>query len=219
MNSVFLSALLMYAAIEGIQSCFHAHHLIYEGGKSILLQHELTYPGLLVGFACGGVLMRSILNSVHKMSAEESVKSNFKVDKCSTTVTSATGKQDSLVNPHAADARADRSISQLSVDKLEHLEKDASGIVLKAFKMNPERDAKMSSVYISVGNCNGNSAQSMMESPKNSQLIVKHTVSPFALIACAIVVYFVKDGKSSRSITHRSHSPDTNNSLSSRSDH
>lgn len=59
----------MSAAIEGIQTCFHASHL--EGETSILLAHPITYPAILVGFALVGSLMQWCSIRAHSIRDEE----------------------------------------------------------------------------------------------------------------------------------------------------
>lgn len=70
-NGLFLAALLVSAAIEGIQTCFHASHLAAEGEPSILLEHPLTYPLILIGFAAVGLLMQWSSNKAHRLREEE----------------------------------------------------------------------------------------------------------------------------------------------------
>jgi len=70
-NGLFLAALLMSAAIEGIQTCFHAGHLISDGQKSILMEHPVTYPSVLVGFAVVGIIMQWCSVKAHQMREEE----------------------------------------------------------------------------------------------------------------------------------------------------
>lgn len=70
-NGLFLAALLVSAAIEGIQTCFHASHLAAESETSILLEQPLTYPGVLIGFALVGLLMQWSSNKAHQMREEE----------------------------------------------------------------------------------------------------------------------------------------------------
>lgn len=60
----------MSAAIEGIQTCFHASHSA-SGKKSILLEHPFTYPGLLIGFGLIGVAMQWCSSQAHSMREEE----------------------------------------------------------------------------------------------------------------------------------------------------
>lgn len=199
MNDVFLSALLMYAAIEGIQSCFHVHHLIDQGGKSILLQHRLTYPALLMGFACIGVLMRAVLNSVHRLRDEENAQ------RTAVSGTNGCGSVESLDRQKVAKEHdshssakatyADVSLSQLSVNHIgdSTSEDGTNGIVLKSFKTSnsDEPGDKMSAVYIPTESPRGNYHRSTMEAAEKSLSFVKHTVSPLALFVCAIVVYLV----------------------------
>lgn len=70
-NGLFLAALLVSAAIEGIQTCFHASHLAADSETSILLEHPFTYPGILVGFALVGLLMQWSSNKAHQLREEE----------------------------------------------------------------------------------------------------------------------------------------------------
>lgn len=69
-NGLFLAALLMSAAIEGIQTCFHAKHSA-DGTNSILLNHPITYPGILVGFALIALGLQWCSNQAHEMREEE----------------------------------------------------------------------------------------------------------------------------------------------------
>lgn len=70
-NALFLAALLISAAIEGIQTCFHDHHSTTDGTNSILLKHPVTYPTILVGFAILGLILHWCTNSAHQMREEE----------------------------------------------------------------------------------------------------------------------------------------------------
>lgn len=70
-NGLFLAALLVSAAIEGIQTCFHASHLAAENETSILLEQPLTYPGVLIGFALVGLLMQWSSNKAHQLREED----------------------------------------------------------------------------------------------------------------------------------------------------
>lgn len=68
-NGLFLAALLMSAAIEGIQTCFHASHSEGADGaiKSILNENPTIYPAILVGFAIVGIIMHWCSGKAHEM--------------------------------------------------------------------------------------------------------------------------------------------------------
>lgn len=70
-NGLFLAALLLSAAIEGVQTCFHVGHLSGDSETSILMEHHITYPGILVGFAFVGVVMQWCSSKTHEMREEE----------------------------------------------------------------------------------------------------------------------------------------------------
>lgn len=73
LNSLFLAAMLLSAAIEGIQSCFHLHHTEGEGVEKILKLHppRAAYPAMLAGFALVGAIMQWCSTKAHEMREEE----------------------------------------------------------------------------------------------------------------------------------------------------
>lgn len=70
-NGLFLAALLMSAAIEGIQTCVHSGHSQSPHLESLLHQHRLTYPLILLGFALVGLVMQHCSLKAHLMRDEE----------------------------------------------------------------------------------------------------------------------------------------------------
>lgn len=207
MNSVFLSALLMYAAIEGIQSCFHAHHLINEAGKPIILQNRLIYPGLLAGFACLGTLMRVVVSSVNKIRDEENDlrkqssstrKCDFVELNCNTVGANLAAIEQSGVQN---DARAsihsngDIAMGQLSKRQNNQSAQDKNGVVLKSFKINPESNEILSPVCLSVENADGGVQLTSLNRPTVGGHSIKHFVSPIALMICATILFSIMDDK------------------------
>lgn len=70
MNGLFLTALLLSAAIEGIQTCLHVDHS--EGKTAQILENNpLIYPCALIGFALVGLLMQYCSLKAHEMREEE----------------------------------------------------------------------------------------------------------------------------------------------------
>jgi Co/Zn/Cd efflux system component len=70
-NGIFLAALLMSAAIEGLQTCFHVKHSENHDSKTILTENVATYPIILAGFAFVGLVMQYCSNKAHEMREEE----------------------------------------------------------------------------------------------------------------------------------------------------
>lgn len=70
-NCLFLTALLLSAAIEGIQTCLHVGHSQADNQETILTQNPLAYPLLLIGFAIVGVIMQFCSLRAHEMREEE----------------------------------------------------------------------------------------------------------------------------------------------------
>lgn len=71
MNELFLAALLMSAAIEGIQTCFHESHLKGSEISRIMERDPLLLPGFLVGFAIVGTMMQWCSRQAHKLREHE----------------------------------------------------------------------------------------------------------------------------------------------------
>lgn len=70
-NGLFLAALLMSAAIEGIQTCFHEGHSLGKITDSIFQRHQLVLPGFLVAFAVVGALMQWCTRFAHQFREHE----------------------------------------------------------------------------------------------------------------------------------------------------
>uniref|UniRef100_A0A6G1SL57 Zinc transporter 1 n=1 Tax=Aceria tosichella TaxID=561515 RepID=A0A6G1SL57_9ACAR len=76
-NGMFLAALLMSAAIEGLQTCFHVKHSENHDKKTILTQNVATYPIILAGFALVGLIMQYCSLKAHEMREEELCSDSF----------------------------------------------------------------------------------------------------------------------------------------------
>lgn len=67
-NGTFLAALLMSAAIEGIQTCFHIEHSRGHNDKTIVSDN---YTVIVCGFALVGLIMQYCSLKVHELREEE----------------------------------------------------------------------------------------------------------------------------------------------------
>lgn len=70
-NGLFLAALLMSVAIEGIQTCFHADHLWTADEQSMGTRDHRTYPAILAALALVDALMQYWARLVRNQAANE----------------------------------------------------------------------------------------------------------------------------------------------------
>lgn len=237
-NGLFLAALLMSAAIEGIQTCFHASHSA-GGEKSILLENPITYPGLLVGFGVIGIIMQWSSSLVHLMREEEleseslldirkklagslqeldvqkynsssSSSSNNQLDTITRNdETCSEGKGSILCVEGSQDLRVKFSSCQKnrrSYELAKQTSHNQTQISLKSLKMNSTDSLPRADNIIAM-NSISNEVAGKQNSPvelittkvsatkaKDKWYHVRYCASPFALTACALVVYFNNDG-------------------------
>lgn len=184
----------MSAAIEGIQTCFHASHSSADGESSILHTHPLTYPMLLIGFAVVGILMQWCAIKVHEMREVELKQIRLS---CKSTC-----------------LKSDRTLNELNADQLvlamesnRTLDKDKSYNFVESKTVGKSRDTSQISLK-SVANieqrptmitvdlmdnartkCDRNSKEVAVEFDRHSFL--RYLISPMALVSCALIVYFI----------------------------
>lgn len=233
-NGLFLAALLMSAAIEGIQTCFHASHST-DGKKSILLENPITYPGILVGFGVIGIIMRWSSSLVHVM-REEELDSESLLD---ITKKLAGSLQELDVQKfNSSNSRLDGTSSEEAKGSILYVEEpqdlmvkfsschknrrsyelvakqssqnDQTQISLKSLKINSSTDSlppgndnlRADNIIAlnSISNEVADKQSSRVElittkesatKTKDKWYYVRYCASPFALTACALVVYFI----------------------------
>lgn len=241
-NGLFLGALLVSAAIEGIQTCFHASHLAAESEKSILLEHPLTYPGILVGFSIVGLLMQWCSNNAHRLREEEldsesliDVRSVARHSACSNVLNELSAQQLNSVGQVKSSSRLPKTTapskkrhsiclgnamsfchqdSQYSSKKFvlnstrqngtesvpTNLD-DAGKVSLRSLRVMPDHEATKPAAMISISGdiesrvvALANNSSPLVESATDKWHLVRYCVSPVALIVCAVVVYYAREG-------------------------
>lgn len=191
-NGLFLAALLMSAAIEGIQTCFHVSHLQDSSDeKSILFQHPLTYPAILVGFALVGVIMQWCSGKAHQICQEE---------------------LDEFYEIREKARENNQQVNELDVNSLPPLKskgkrsretlpggdsssKSDSQISLKSLKISSalesNRFISISSNAVAIQVDNENRAEQTKSVRFDIWPLIRFSASPLALITCALVIYLI----------------------------
>lgn len=183
-NGLFLAGLLLSAAIEGIQTCLHVGHSQAAGERSILLQHPITYPAILVGFAFVGLVMQYALNRAHTLRDQE-------LELAATQFDAEQPKEQLELDVTKLDALKGNQL-ELNNDKRRVSDGDTSQISLKSIKnlsdIEPIKvDAKLDSVLPDGLDC-----KPVHGGPCST---VHYCTSPVALTTCATIVYFINDGE------------------------
>lgn len=198
-NGLFLAALLMSAAIEGIQTCFHASHSNSDNQSSILHIHPLTYPMLLTGFAVVGIIMQWCSMKVHEMrDIEIKQMSSDKVFTCPQAkgvlseldpdqLVLAMDSNRALGKDNSYDFVGSRSTEQ---------SQNASQISLKSIaKLEQRPTIAMTVDLISQDDTSPENCDKSFETAAefDSYCFIRYLIAPIALVSCALIVYFIQN--------------------------
>lgn len=211
----------MSAAIEGIQTCFHASHSNIDGESSILHTHPLTYPTLLTGFALVGLVMQWCSTKVHQIREEELSRISNSWS-CLTTCSRPSSGQ-----KHAPGDCCELDVDRLALDSNRKFsDKIVTGYTLGAKSQIPGLDddspnisqISLKSISTTLEHTNSSSRPATItvelisdSADKNKNpnglpnghwptepldkidtyWIIGHTIAPVALVSCALIVYFI----------------------------
>lgn len=201
----------MSAAIEGIQTCIHVGHSQAESERSILLEHPITYPAILIGFALVDLIMQVCLIKTHQISERELAigknnersKEIVELNVDNLVLPQPRSQIGKLVDRVTSKSKFElvgedgKGSSAAGLETLSDMNDNSSQISLKSLK--PSNDLPLMPASLKTPE----TVQAPSKVPevqpekltKEPWMYARHCTSPVALTTCALVVYFINNGE------------------------